>query len=189
MSKSVKQAVKALRDPIEVWKAVEGDRTELIALLRGDEPLSRRERDALADYLAGDLKPVKFPRGKPPKSVEHPYWMINDRWTYAHGHDTSTDIGHAGLVFEALRRHMEGDPNYQFPQMVERTARIYGDRPYARGKLIEAVARHCSVEEEQLKNAVDRSRKKPPPEDFSAPEYIQRRRMQIALEVRRNRRS
>lgn len=56
--------IEEMKWPLEVWAAVEGDRRELIELLRSERRLSRRTRHALADWLEGNLQPVKLPRGR-----------------------------------------------------------------------------------------------------------------------------
>ena len=54
--------VEDMKWPVEVWRAIEGDKAELIKLLRSERDLSRRTRDAMADWLDGNLTPVKLPR-------------------------------------------------------------------------------------------------------------------------------
>lgn len=54
-----------LEEPVEIWKAIEGDPTELVALLRSGKTLGRWRREALADWLDGKLQPVRLPKGRP----------------------------------------------------------------------------------------------------------------------------
>ena len=49
--------------PREMWRAVEGDESELIKLLRSERGLSRRTRNAMADWLEDKLTPVRLPVG------------------------------------------------------------------------------------------------------------------------------
>ena len=53
-----------LREPIEVYEAAIGDPAALIQYLRSGQPIGSWMRDALAAYLAGELKP-ELPRARP----------------------------------------------------------------------------------------------------------------------------
>ena len=72
-----------LRDPIEVWTAVEGDCTKLIELLRSNEKLGPRTRNALADWLEGKLEPVKLPnhRVRRASKVSWAWYRYDKAWT------------------------------------------------------------------------------------------------------------
>lgn len=161
-----------LADPIEVWRAVEGDPTDLIVLLRSDEPIRRRTRDALADFLAGALKPFVLPRGRPskPDSVVSSH-MRHSVW---YGHDVATKIGFAGFRYEHMRRFI-------------RSKGWHLDNPGWSDGLKAAIAKRHSIELEQFINYLRRSRPKAQTDDrpWSAADYIDRRRHEIALEIRR----
>lgn len=103
-----------MNPPFEVWKAIEGDRTELIALLRSDDKMTRKTRDALADWLEGNLRPVTAPKGRPPKERDDRLMLLFDLYrardirgrrvssachfgaARAYGYDLHTEIGRAG---------------------------------------------------------------------------------------------
>lgn len=60
-------SINDLREPIEVYEAVVGNKGPLIEYLRSERPMGSWMRDALAAYLAGELEP-KLPRGRPAKA-------------------------------------------------------------------------------------------------------------------------
>lgn len=161
-----------LQDPVEVWKAVEGDKTELIALLRSDELIRRRLRDALADYLEGTLTPVELPKGRPSKEAIHGNSL---RFAFHHlyyGHDPRTELGFAGFHYERLRRFI-------------RAKNWHINRPQWSDRLKEKIAERHGIELEKFINYLSRARPKPKNEPWSARDYIQRQRLEIALDVRR----
>jgi hypothetical protein len=111
-----------LADPLAVWKAIEGDSSELVALLRSEEKLTRRTRDALADWLEGKLHPANRPRGRPTKNYEHTLLsrrlsllemrrgrVLAGRFDHSgalaarYGYDLTTEIGLAGWRYEIRR--------------------------------------------------------------------------------------
>lgn len=159
-----------LEDPVAVWKAVEGDMSELIALLRSDRPIRRRTREALADFLAGDLKPIDVPKGRPSKSASvGPARMYARLW---HGHDVTTSLGYAGFRYERLRRFI-------------RSKGWHRGNPGWSDWLKAAIANRQGVELERFANYLRRSRPEPELNPWSWNDYVTRRRTEIAREVRR----
>lgn len=153
-------------DPIEVWKAIEGRPGELIDLLRGDQPIRRRTREALADWLTGDLKPVKIPRGAPPKHSRETQWAI---YNLDFGHDVTTEIGLAGLYYEFRRREL-------------RKRKEHLNRPNWTEALKREVAERHRIPFERFETYLRRAR--PKPKKLSLDDYIDRQRLKIAREIR-----
>jgi hypothetical protein len=152
-----------LVDPLEVWKAVEGDRSELIALLRSDERLTTRTREALADWLEGTLQPVKLPKGRPRKGSTYLLWE---------GHDPQTPLGYAGYWFELFRRYIRRKGWH-----LKKAGRFY----WSSEKLTEAIAKRHRIDLEKFTNYMNRAKPKPRPWSFQ--DYVVRRRRAIALEI------
>ena len=159
-----------LEDPLAVWKAVEGDSSDLVDLLRSEKAITRRTREALADFFAGDLKPVRLSKGRPPATarINRSYVL---HYIY-HGHDITTSIGSAGFYYERLREFI-------------RKKGWHRGRPGWSIRLKGAVAKRRGIEQEQFINYLSRSRPKPFSKRLTRDEYIQIRRAEIALAVRR----
>lgn len=164
-----------LSDPIEVWKAVEGDNAELIALLRGDEPIRRRTRDALADWLEGELQPVKLPKGRPSKefSTVTGLRLYASRIAYF-GHDPSTELGIAGFRYEVCRRFIRKKGWH-----LKKAGGFY----WSVDRLREKIAERQEIDLEKFINYLNRAKQKPPP--YSGRDYVANRRKQIAYEIYR----
>ncbi len=156
-------------DPIEVWKAVEGDPSDLIALLRSGERISRPIRDALADFLSGELKPVRFSRGRPSNSTDIDAMIAHARRVL--GHDVTTSLGIAGYRYERLRRYI-------------RSKGWNRSNPGWSARLKKAVADRQEIELEKFINYLSRSRPKPKRKAVSWDEQVERRRQEIAKQVR-----
>jgi hypothetical protein len=158
-----------LEMPVEVWKAVEGDRADLVALLRSDKPLSRWTRNALADFLAGDLKPVKIPRGRQQREK---HWGLLSSVYY--GHDPTTPLGWAGVRYEDFRRFI-------------RRKRWHIGHPGWSERLAAKIAKRHGVDLDRFLNYLKRPRRQPKKVDrpVAGPDAVNRWRTEIALEVRR----
>lgn len=156
-------------DPVEVWKAVEGEPFDLIALLRGSEPIRRRTRDALADFLAGELSPVRLPKGRPmsAKGKSRSYMLH----AVFRGHDVSTPIGAAGFHYDIVRQFI-------------RSKGWHRGHPRWSDRLKEAVAKRRGIDLDKFINYLNRSRPKPKSRPWSGDEYVQRRRIEIARQIR-----
>lgn len=158
--------------PYEVWKAVEGDRRELVALLRSDERLSRPTRDALADWLEDKLKPVKWPVGRRPhKPLTDRHSRIAHTWFFAFGHERSTELGVAGFRYELLRRFIRRKGWHR-----KSAGRLY----WSAQRLLEAVASRQKVDVDTFANYLRRPRSRLPKLDME--DY----RRAVASKVRRN---
>jgi hypothetical protein len=86
--------------PIEVWDAIDGEPANLVALLRGEGPIGRLTRDALAEYFEGTLETPKKKRGQPPRS----------RWAIPFatgGHDRNDPVGFAAIIYEIRWRYIK----------------------------------------------------------------------------------
>ncbi len=158
------------REPVEVWRAVEGDPDSLVAYLRGDGQISRWMREELADYLEGTLQPMKLPRGRPPKNEAYLHAEILAR--YADGHDLASRMGVAGWHFTYLRRFM-------------RRKGWHRNNPGWKDRLRKSVARRHGVNDDLLRNYLDRAHPTPTVKPGGREEYVRRRRLSIAMEVRR----
>jgi hypothetical protein len=163
--------------PIAVWKAVEGDRTELVALLRSDERINRPTRKALADWIEGKLKPVKLPKGHPPPSW---FTLMMRRVNLMHlGHDPTTAQGFAGLRFARLRKYIR-----------QRRWHLKAHRRYwSHQRLAEAIATKHNIDVNAFIDYLNRARKPPPFPSFPSRESGDaQHRLEIALKIRRKKR-
>lgn len=154
-----------LRSPIAVWKLVEGDPTEFIAILRGEKPLDRQARDALADWLEGKLMPVAFPPGRPKRAT-----------LFVGGYDISKNVGLAALHYEFTRIRIR---NHGFHK--KSTGRHYW--PVAR--LQEAVAKRYGVNFASLFKCIKDKKKGDRKKLTFGPFNNEDFRMEVAREVRR----
>lgn len=159
-----------LADPIAVWKAVEGDPSDLIALLRGENPILRRTRDALADFFAGQLRPIRLSKGRPPTSQRERRSIM--LWHLYRGHDVSTQLGAAGFHYDVVRA------------FIRKKGWHRGNLGWS-DRLKAAVARRYKIELEKFINYLSRSRPRPASKPWSGEEYIRDRRLEIAMEIRR----
>jgi hypothetical protein len=158
-----------LGDPIEVWKAVEGDERELIALLRSNEPLTRRMRDALADWREGKLQPVKVPPGPPGLSLGAQLHRRIGRY-FHHGYDIDTPVGWACYRYRKLR------------DLIRRTGRHKigaGPRYWSTERTLEFIARRYSIDPVILGEHVKRGRQR-----VARVDVEQETRLEIARKIR-----
>lgn len=158
-------------DPVEVWKAVEGEPAELIALLRSERPLYRVDREALADWLEGSLKPVKRERGRPRKSENWPAsweWVIRE---FYFGHDPETEIGLAAFRFERAWRFIKK----------KKWNKSLG---WTSEKLKAAVATRQEIDLDTFLNYLNRPKRKPKKRPAFGPEAELDRRRIIARKIR-----
>lgn len=161
-----------LKMPVAVWKAVEGDKTELLGLLRSDERLNRPTRDALADWIEGKLTPVKWPAGpRPREPLRDRHTRIAHAWFFSFGHDRSTELGVAGFRYELLRRFIRRKGWHR-----KSAGRLYWSAP----RLLEAVASRQEVDVETFANYLRRPRPRVPKLD------IEDYRRAVASKVRRS---
>lgn len=161
------------RDPTEVWKAVEGDPTELIELLRSDKRLAKPVRKALADYFEGTLQPVKRPQGRPSKEQIQPFVVRASR-AITYWHDPTTRLGYVGFRYERLRNYIRKRGWHK-----KSAGKFY----WSPDRLREAVAERYGLTLETLENYLRRPREKPPMLD---PDYeAWNRRLKIADEIHR----
>lgn len=158
-------------NPDVVWKAVEGDRDELITLLRSDENLGRLFRDTLADWLEGKLKPVKLSKGRPES-----YNLSPGLLRIYYGHNPTTDLGLAGAHYEHLRL---------FIRMKRWHLKKAGKFHRSPEWLQTNIADRHGIDLDQFIDYLKRSRPKPQARPWRAGEYVERRRREIALEIRR----
>lgn len=158
-----------LKEPIEVWKAIEGEPADLIALLRSEEPLRRWERDTLADWLEGKLQPVSLPKGRPDLSVTGPTPLLYK------GHNIHTRMGSAAII-EMF--------NWEFIRKkgwhLKRSGKFY----WSRDRLREKIAERWGIETEAFFNYLKRSRSARP-KAVSGRDYIEFRRRRLAYQIRR----
>lgn len=157
-----------LADPCAVWKAVEGDRSELIALLRSEKKLTRRTRDALADWLDGGLLPVKMPKGRPREDRS-----VLEIWD---GHDPATKLGWAGVRYGIFRSFIRKKGWH-----LKRAGRFY----WSSERLMEAIAKKHEIDLEKFINYLTRARARPKRTPFSPKEYEEKQRRKIAFKIRR----
>lgn len=174
-----------LGQPTEVWRAVEGDRAELIALLRSSKTITRRTREALADWYEGKLKPVRLMRGRPEKHSQIVQTAIAT--TYK-GHDPTTAIGLAGLRFERAREfirkkrwHQKRAGKFYWSNDRLLTAIVKRERELAR-----KFGQRTRLTIDSFAEYLKRSRRKPVPKSWFGVEYDERCRVRIALEIRRS---
>lgn len=163
--------INELKDPIEVWKAVEGEAADLIALLRSDTPIYKVDREALADWLEGSLKPVQEGRGRPRKSDVQRWtleWIIRD---FYFGHDPQTEIGYAAFRYERLWRYVK-------KRGWNKTKAWTSDR------LKEAIAERQEIDLETFMNYLKRSKPRRRKSPIFGPEATMIRRRAIARELR-----
>lgn len=167
--------ISELKFPIEVWKAVEGDPSDLIALLRSEERFVRIDRDTLADWLEGTLQPMKLKKGGQEKHLS-PHEEFAIRHIYF-GYDPTTELGSAGIRYEIVRR---------FIRKKRWHLKSAGRLHWSPQKLAEVIADKHDVDLEKLLQTINRSKvKKPVP--ATGPKAVERMRRQIALEIRRKR--
>ncbi|MGJ0506160.1 MAG: hypothetical protein ACR652_03310 [Methylocystis sp.] len=162
--------------PVAVWRAVEGDRSELVALLRSGDPLTRRTRDALADWLEGSLKPVKLPKGRPaPDQAEAALWCSS-------GHDLRTKIGWAGRDYDRARAFLRKKGWH-----LKKAGSLF----WSTERLLEAVAKRHNIQMDALENYLKRARSKPPQFGtiISFPNDDETFRRDLALQIRRKKMS
>lgn len=162
-----------LSQPIEVWKAVEGDTAELVKLLRSGKPIAKRTREALADWYDGKLRPFPIPRGRPPKHSPMGRELIETRYD---GHDVTTPIGAAGHDYERLRQYIRKKGWH-----LKRAGRLY----WSAERLLDAVARARGVKVAGLGEYLKRARPKSTKRSWYGPDYDAECRLRIALEIRR----
>jgi hypothetical protein len=161
-----------LEMPVAVWKAVEGDKTELLGLLRSDKRLNRKTREALADWLEGKLKPVKWPVGRRPiEPALDQHTRIAHAWFFSFGHDTSTELGVAGFRYALLRRFIRRKGWHR---------RSAGSLYWSPQRLLEAVASRQEIDAETFGNYLRRPRPRLP--KVAKEDY----RRAVALKVRRS---
>lgn len=182
-----------MADPRAVWKAIEGDRAELIALLRSEKQLTRRTRDTLADWLDGKLGPVKLAKGRPPKKDEirqtlGGYYGGTDRrgrrvdsycfFSHAHsyGFDTGTEIGRAGWRYQVRRAFIR-----QKGWHLKKAGRFY----WSSERLMAAIAERHGINLEMFANYLKRAKQKLVARQWSPFKSIARKRWEIAGEIRR----
>ncbi len=163
-----------LAAPIAVWKAVEGDRSELIALLRSDERLTRWTRNDLADWLEGKLKPVKAPRGRPPDKFRAERESLRRRF----GHDVYSRLGAAGFKFDRLRK---------FIRKKGWNRKSTGGRYWPTERLLGEVARRFGVNQVTFGDYLKRGKRRPskPPQYNTGKAWILETRIEIARKIRR----
>ncbi len=155
-----------LRWPREVWKAVEGDNRDLIALLRGDRALSRRVRNALADWLDEKLQPARQGRGR---RRSYPEYILALIARSAHGrHNVDTKLGRAGHRYEKVRSFI-------------RAKRWHLKHRGWKERLVEAVAREERVSAEALREYLRRGAPRVKP--FKSEERQLEARLEIAREI------
>lgn len=152
-----------LRLPAAVWKAVEGDTRDLVEFLRGDTPLNRAERDALADYFAGTLKPMKLPQGRSRKS----------NFYFVRGHDLTTSLGYAGYRYEYFRRYIRRKRWH-----LKRAGKLYWSTDRLRTKFAE---KH-GIDLDKFINYLNRAK---PKRTSNKMPTLEEYRMQTVREIRR----
>lgn len=159
--------------PVAVWKAVEGDRSELIALLRSDARLTRGTRDELADWLEGKLKPVKVPRGRPPDKLSAERVSLRRRF----GHDLYTRLGAAGFKFDRLRK---------FIRKKGWNRKSAGGRYWPTERLLGEVARRFGINEVTFGDYLRRGKGRPSkPRQYNPGKAFLEMRIEIARQIRR----
>ncbi|PWB81849.1 MAG: hypothetical protein C3F11_13965 [Methylocystaceae bacterium] len=158
-------------NPDAVWKAVECDRDELITLLRSDEKLGRLFRDTLADWLEGKLLPVKLPKSRP--NGYHPDPIILKLY---YGHNPTTDLGYAGARYEHFRRFIRKKKWH-----LKKAGRFHRSPEW----LLKKIAERHGIDPDKFDGYLKRSRPKPQARLWRTEEYVERRRREIALEIRR----
>jgi hypothetical protein len=158
-------------NPDAVWKAVEGDRDELITLLRSDEKLGRLFRDMLADWLEGKLLPVKLPRSRPKSYHPDPLTL---RLYY--GHNPTTDLGYAGARYEHFRLFIRKKKWH-----LKKAGLLHRSPEW----LLTKIAERHGINQDKFAAYLKRSRPKHQARPWRAGEYVERRRREIALEIRR----
>lgn len=156
-----------LEEPVEIWKAIEGDPTELVALLRSGKTLGRWRREALADWLDGKLQPVRLPKGRPRARFYNPLALY-------YGHNPTTELGNAGFFYEHFRRFIRSKGWH-----VKKAGRFY----WSAERLQNKVAERFNIDPETFINYLNRPRPKPAGAPWRGGEYIERRRLEIALEI------
>lgn len=183
-----------LYDPTEVWKAVEGDSSELVALLRSEKTLLRRDRNALADWLEGKLQPAKLPKGKPKKNLFITFDRVDELWgardrlgrlmfSYHflvegkldnNSHDPMTDIGVAGWRYARCWAFVRKKGWH-----LKKAGRFFLS---ADGLMAKIAERH-GIELEKFTNYMRRSKHQPA--SFFSDESREGRRRALALQIRR----
>lgn len=160
--------------PTEVWKAIEGDRAELIALLRSDKPLRRWTRDELADWLEGKLKPVKAPRGRPAEKL----YAYRESMRRRFGHDIYTPLGLAGYRYDRLRKFIKKKGWH---------LKAAGRRYWSTERLMAEVARRACVNVITFGDYLKRGKRRParPPQEWDGKRWILESRVEIARQIRR----
>jgi hypothetical protein len=162
-----------LAQPREVWKAVEGDCADLVALLRSDKPLSKTTRGALADWYEGKLRPMPIPKGRPEKLSQLARTAIEN--TYL-GHDPTTELGWAGFRYATLRVFIRKKGWHR-----KRAGRFH----WSTERLLNAIAIMQGLDAEKLGEYLKRARPKSAPQSWYGEEFDNRCRLRIALDIRR----
>lgn len=157
-----------------VWKAVEGDRSQLIGLLRSDMELGRLARHQLAEWLDGKLLPMKLPKGHPPKVspalvLEYQLGMAPDFWG---GHEPETALGLAGMEF---------DSHWGFIRKKGWNRKKAGRLCWSRQRLLAQVAARNGIDLNRFANYMNRSR--PIRRVMTDIEFLEALRREIAYEI------